>query len=151
MWQERYAAKIETADQAVRRIGRGDRVFIGSACGEPQALVRALVAAAGGLADTELIHVCTLGVAPYSERKYASNFRPNAFFIGQNVREAVEQVRADYTPISLSQVPSLFRTRQLPLDVALISVSPPDEHGFASLGVSVDITRSAVESAGVVI
>jgi acyl-CoA hydrolase/GNAT superfamily N-acetyltransferase len=150
-WQHRYASKIEPAQRAVRRIGRGARVFIGSGCGEPQALVRAMVEASGSMADTELIHICTLGVAPYSDPKYASNFRPNAFFIGNSLRDAVSHARADYTPAFLSQVPSLFRSSQLPLDVALITISPPDEHGFASLGVSVDITRAAVDTAQVVI
>lgn len=150
-WQHRYASKLEPAARAVRRIGRGARVFIGSGCGEPQALVRAMVEAAGSMADTELIHICTLGVAPYSDPKYASNFRPNAFFIGNSLRDAVSHARADYTPAFLSQVPSLFRNSQLPLDVALITISPPDEHGFASLGVSVDITRAAVDTAQIVI
>src|SRR5512141_1858734 len=102
-WQERYASKIEPIQASVRRIQRGDRVFIGSACGEPQALVRAMVETAGSLADTELIHVLTLGVAPYADPKYAPNFRANAFFIGKSVRAAVNEARADYTPIFLSQ------------------------------------------------
>jgi len=105
----------------------------------------------GGLADTELIQVLTLGVAPYTDPKYSANFRANAFFIGNSVRDSVNQAQADYTPIFLSQVPGLFRSRRVPIEVALITVSPPDEHGFCSLGVSVDITKSAVESAKVVI
>ena len=136
---------------AMRRIRPGARVFIGSACGEPQALVRGLVEHGQGLLDTELMQVLTLGVAPYSDPRYSASFRANAFFIGNSVRSAVNESRADYTPMFLSQVPGLLRTRRLPIDVALIMVSPPDAHGFCSLGVSVDITKAAAESAAVVI
>ncbi len=139
------------AKEAVRRIGRGSRVFIGSACGEPQHLVRAMVEAGAGLTDTEVVHVLTLGVAPYTDPRYAPNFRANAFFIGNSVRGAVNECRADYTPIFLSQVPAMFKSRRLDIDAALIMVSPPDEHGNCSLGVSVDITKSAAESAKLVI
>ena len=101
--------------------------------------------------DTEVVHVLTLGVAPYAQPKYAHNFRPNAFFIGNSVRSAVNEARADYTPIFLSQVPTLFKSRRIGIDVALVTVSPPDENGNCSLGVSVDITKAAVESAKLVI
>ncbi len=150
-WREKCADKIVSAAEAIQRIRPGDRVFVGSACGEPQELVRAMAQFGDHLADTEVIHVLTLGVAPYAERRYAQNFRPNAFFIGNAVRDAVNEARADYTPIFLSQVPKLFRTRRLPIDVALVMVSPPDDYGNCSLGVSVDITKAAVESAKLVI
>lgn len=150
-WQERYADKLTAAEAAVRKVRPGDRVFIGSACGEPQALVRALCTAGAGLSDTELIHVLTLGVAPYTDPRYAASFRANAFFIGNSVRDAVNDARADYTPLFLSQVPALFRSRRVEIDVALIMVSPPDEHGFCSLGVSVDITKAAAETARIVV
>lgn len=150
-WQERCANKLVTAERAVRNIHPGDRVFVGSACGEPQALVRALVETSGRLSDTELVQVLTLGVAPYADAKYATSFRANAFFIGQSLRGAVNEARADYTPIFLSQVPGLFKSRRVPIDVALIMVSPPDDNGFCSLGVSVDITKSATEAAKLVI
>jgi acyl-CoA hydrolase/GNAT superfamily N-acetyltransferase len=146
-WQERYTDKLVTAADAIGRIKPGDRVFLGSACGEPQVLVRALVESSGGLTDTELVQVLTLGVAPYTDPKYATSFRANAFFIGNSVREAVNEARADYTPIFLSKVPELFKSRRVPIDVALIMVSPPDEYGFCSLGVAVDITKAAAESA----
>jgi len=139
------------AAQAVGTIKAGNRVFLGSACGEPQALVRAMCESSGGLADTELVQVLTLGVAPYTDPKYAANFRANAFFIGSSLRDAVNEARADYTPVFLSQVPALFKSRRVGIDVACVSVSPPDEHGYCSLGVSVDITKSAVESARIVI
>jgi len=150
-WRTRYADKLVPAARAVSRIRAGSRVFIGSACGEPQALVRAMCEAGGGLTDTELVHVLTLGVAPYTDPKYAAHFRANAFFIGSSLREPVNEARADYTPVFLSQVPGLFKSRSVPIDAALVMVSPPDEHGFCSLGVSVDITKSAVESAKLVI
>ena len=146
-----YGSKIVPAAEAVHKIRPGDRVFIGSACGEPQELVRAMAEYGDHLSDTEVIHVLTLGVAPYAQAKFAQNFRPNAFFIGSSVRDAVNEARADYTPIFLSQVPSLFRSRRLPIDVALVCVSPPDDYGNCSLGVSVDITKAAVESAKLVI
>ena len=150
-WRERYKDKLVPADKALKKIKPGNRVFLGSACGEPQALVRAMCEGGGNVTDTELVQVLTLGVAAYTDPKYAASFRANAFFIGNSVREAVNEARADYTPIFLSQVPALFKSRRVGIDVALITVSPPDEHGFCSLGVSVDITKSAVESAKVVI
>ena len=150
-WRETCGDKLVSAAEAVRKIRAGDRVFIGSACGEPQELVRAMAAYGDHLADTEVIHVLTLGVAPYAEPKYAANFRPNAFFIGSSVRDAVNTGRADYTPIFLSQVPGLFRSHRVGIDVALVCVSPPDDYGNCSLGVSVDITKAAVESAKLVI
>jgi acyl-CoA hydrolase/GNAT superfamily N-acetyltransferase len=151
MWRDLYGDKIVTANEAIKKIRPGDRVFIGSACGEPQELVRTLATAGDHLADTEVVHVLTLGVAPYAQPKYAHNFRPNAFFIGNAVRDAVNQARADYTPIFLSQVPTLFKSKRIAIDVALVMVSPPDDYGNCSLGVSVDITKSAVESAKVVV
>ena len=150
-WQETYKNRLVSAGEAVREINPGARVFIGSACGEPQGLVRAMVDYGHGLADTELLHVLTLGVAPYTDPKYAENFRANAFFIGNSVRDAVNQARADYTPMFLSYVPELFRSRRIPVDVALIMVSPPDETGMCSLGVSVDITKAGTQAAKMVI
>jgi acyl-CoA hydrolase len=101
--------------------------------------------------DTEILHVWTLGVAPYNDEKLKHNFRQNSFFISHNTRRAVNEGLADYTPIFLSEVSQLFRSRQVPVDVALVQVSPPDEHGYMSLGISLDITRAAVESADLVI
>ncbi len=150
-WQERYADKVVTATTAIRKIQAGNRVFIGSACGEPQELVRTLVNLGDNLSDTEVVQVLTLGVAPYADPKYATNFRANAFFIGNSLRKAVNDARADYTPIFLSRVPALLKSHRIPIDVALIMVSPPDEHGFCSLGVSVDITKAAADSAKLLI
>ncbi|HEX7177165.1 MAG TPA: GNAT family N-acetyltransferase [Pyrinomonadaceae bacterium] len=150
-WQAQYREKLKDAARAVRAVRRGQKVFIGSGAAEPQALVRALSDRAEELADTEIYHIMTLGIAPYAESKFARHFRHNAFFIGTNVRAAIEEGRADYTPVFLSEVPKLFRTRRIPLDVALISVSPPDEHGYCSYGVSVDVVKAAAESATLVI
>ena len=150
-WRSKYASKIVPAEKAIKRIRPGNRVFIGSACGEPQELTRALSSAHASLSDTEVLHVLTLGVAPYADPKLAPSFRANAFFIGNSLRDAVADARADYTPVFLSQVPALFRSGRIPIDVALVSVSPPDAHGWCSLGVSVDITKPGVESAKLII
>lgn len=150
-WRETWKKKLLPAKAAIAHIKPGNRVFVGSACGEPQELVRALTDSGSGAEDTEVLNVLTMGVAPYTDPRYSSRFRANAFFIGNSVRDAVGQVRADYTPIFFSQIPSMFRTGRLPIDVALIMVSPPDEHGFCSLGVSVDMTRAATESAQMVV
>ncbi|MFW6170989.1 MAG: acetyl-CoA hydrolase/transferase family protein, partial [Planctomycetota bacterium] len=146
-WRETWHQKVVTAKDAMKHVKPGDRVFVGSACGEPQELVRALVSTAGSVEDAEVLNVLTMGVAPYTDPRYSDRFRANAFFIGNSVREAVGQVRADYTPIFFSQIPEMFRSGRLPIDVALIMVSEPDEYGFCSLGVSVDMTRAAALSA----
>jgi acyl-CoA hydrolase/GNAT superfamily N-acetyltransferase len=148
-WRERYHDKIKTADEALHVLKPGDRLFIGSACGTPQKLVQAL--ADCPTEDVEITHLLTLGVAPYAQEKLASRYRANAFFISANVRPAVWEGRADYTPIFLSEIPELLRSGRLPIDVALIHVTPPDEHGFCSFGVSVDITKPAAEAARYVI
>jgi acyl-CoA hydrolase/RimJ/RimL family protein N-acetyltransferase len=150
-WRQTWQKKLVSAQAAVGHIKPGNRVFIGSACGEPQELVRTLVSSGEGAEDTELLNVLTMGVAPYTDPKYSQRFRANAFFIGNSVRDAVSQVRADYTPVFFSQIPELFKSGRVPIDVALVMVSPPDEHGFCSLGVSVDVTRTAALSARVMI
>jgi hypothetical protein len=122
------------------------RVFVGSGCATPQRLVAALAARASGVYDVEIIHLLTFGAAPYAHLDVLANFRHNAFFIGPNVRDAVYEGVAGYTPVHLSEIPALFRSRRIHLDFALIQVSPPDAHGFCSLGVSVDVVKAAVES-----
>ncbi|MEO0114179.1 MAG: GNAT family N-acetyltransferase [candidate division WOR-3 bacterium] len=141
--------RLVKPEEAIRAIKSGHRVFIGSACATPQSLVKAL--AQTSAEDIEIAHILTLGVAPYAQEELASKFRANAFFISGNVRKAVWEGRADYTPIFLSEIPRLFRTGRLPIDVALIQVSMPDEHGYCSFGISVDITKPACESAKIVI
>ena len=146
-WQEKYQSKVSTPEDAVSNVRSGQRVFIGSGAAEPQLLVKALADRGPELSDTQITHILTLGVAPYADPKLKDGFRHNALFIGPNVREAVAEGRADFTPVFLSEVPRLFRRGKMPIDVALIQVSPPDEHGYCSYGVSVDVTKSAAESA----
>lgn len=150
-WTERYREKIVSAEKALKRVKSGDRIFIGTGCAEPQLLVKYLAETGQRLADTEIIHILSLGVAPYAEPKFKEHFRANSFFIGTSLRQAVGQGRADYTPIFLSDIPRLLRSGRFPVDVALIQVSPPDEHGYSSLGVSVDIVKTATEVADMVI
>lgn len=150
-WQENYARKQLDARAAVRLIGRGKHIFVGSGAAEPITLVEALVAESTHFADNHIVHLLTLGPAPYVEPGYETSFRHNAYFIGPNVREAVRDGRADYTPVFLSQIPDLMRCRRTPVDVALVTVSPPDAYGFVNLGVSVDVVLAAIESAELVI
>ena len=140
-----------TAEQAIDSIRSNNRVFIHSVAAAPQALIDAMVARASSLSDVEIIHLHTEGTAGYASHELSNSFKINALFVGANVREAVQSGRADFTPVFLSEIPALFRKKILPLDVALISVSPPDKNGFCSLGTSVDVTRAAVETARIVI
>lgn len=150
-WQERYADMIATAQEAVAVVQPGQRVFVGTGCAQPLELVNALVARSNELVDTEIVHLLTLGAAPYAEKNLATHFSVNSFFIAANVRDIIQRGMGDYTPIFLSDIPRLFDSGRLPLDVALIQVTPPDETGMCSLGVSVDIVKSAAENARVVI
>ncbi len=150
-WKTRYASKVLTREQALARIPRGAKIFVGSACAEPQFLVEGLAQKASALADSEILHILTLGIAPYTEERFAGVFRHNAFFVWDNTRQAVCEGRADYTPVFLSELPGLFRNRRIRIDVALIQVTPPDRHGFVSLGVSVDVTKAAVDAARLVV
>ncbi len=150
-WQERVKDKIATAGEAIRRIQRGRRILIGSGAAEPNCLVEALVTHGDHLQDNEIVHLLTLGEAPYVEPGWERRFRHTAFFIGENVRAAVADGRADFMPVFLSEIPTLIRTRRVRIDVALVMVSPPDRHGYVSLGVGVDIIRSAIEAADLVL
>lgn len=150
-WQTVFEDLIVTAEQAVTHVQPGHRVFIGTGCAQPQTLVDALVARHAELADTEIVHLLTLGDAPYAEKDLAAHFTVNSFFIAQNVRHIIQEGLGGYTPIFLSDIPRLFSSGQLPLDVALIQVSPPDKDGMCSLGISVDIVKSAAENARLVI
>jgi acyl-CoA hydrolase len=140
-----------SAEKAVEAIKSGDRVYMHGMGAFPQLLVNAMVARASELRDVEIVHLHTEGDASYTKVEYKDSFRLNNFFIGANVRQAVDQGRADYIPIFLSEIPALFRKGKLPLDVALVSVTPPDAHGYCSLGVSVDIAVAAVQTAKTVI
>ncbi len=151
----KYPEKFASEEKIFSHIHRGDRIFIGTACGEPQYLVQALINYVSShpkdIFDAEVFHVWTLGVAPYTDEKFKDNFRHNSFFVGRNTRGPVNKGLADYTPVSLSEVPRLFRRRLVPVDVALVQTSTPDSHGYMSLGISVDITKAATECAGMVI
>jgi 4-hydroxybutyrate CoA-transferase len=136
-----------SAAEAVSFIQSNERVFVHGASALPRRLVEALTARAPELKGVELVHLHTDGPSPYAEAIYQPSFRVNALFVGANIRAAVQEGRADYTPVFLSEIPSLFRQNILPLDAALLHVSPPDTHGFCSLGVSVDIARAAVQCA----
>jgi acyl-CoA hydrolase/GNAT superfamily N-acetyltransferase len=150
-----YPQKFVSEEEIFSHIHRGDRIFISTACGEPQYLVRALVhfveSHPKAFFDAEVLHVWTLGVAPYTDEKFKYNFRHNSFFVGSNSREAVNRGMADYTPIFLSHVPNLLYRGLVPINVALIQTSPADAHGYMSLGISVDIVKAAVERASLVI
>ncbi|MCX7822800.1 MAG: GNAT family N-acetyltransferase [Syntrophobacterales bacterium] len=150
-WPSLYQAKLKTPEKALKAIKRGSRVFIGSACGEPQYLVDKLVESMPLLADVEILHILSLGKSRYTDVCFQEKCRLKSFFVAASTREAVTEGRADYTPINLVDVPTLFKEKFLPIDVALIQVSPPDEHGFCSYGVSVDIVKAATENAKYVI
>jgi len=150
-WQETCKSQLLTAAEAVRRIRPGQRIFIGTGTAEPLELVSVLSKRASELPDTEIVHLLTFGDAPYAHRELAQYFRVNSFFIAENVRGIIQEGLGDYTPVFLSDIPRLFDSGQLPLDVALIQVTPPDQFGMCSFGVSVDIVRSATENASLVI
>ena len=150
-WREQYRAKLRSADEAVGIIESGQRVYVHPGCAMPEVLVDAMCARANELTNVEVIHLLTVGNPKYSLPEMEGHFRHNALFIGKNVRAAVNDGRADFTPIFLSEIPQLFFRGILPIDVALIHVSPPDEHGYCSFGVGVECTKPATEVAKVVI
>ena len=142
---------IVSPEQAVSVIQSGNRVFVHSVAQTPHRLIAALMDRADQLTDVELCHIHTEGPLPYLDPKYRGIFKPNAFFIGSNMRKQLNQGIGDYVPVFLSEVPLLFSRRILPVDVALIQVSPPDQHGYCSLGPSVDVSLSAIHAAKYVI
>lgn len=150
-WQSEYQEMISTPEESVSQIRPGQRIFVGTGCGQPQTLVKALVGRRQALADVEIIDFLSLGETPYAGKGLSDHFRVNSFFITEGVRGAIKDGMGDYTPIFLSDIPALFSSGQLPLDVALIHVSPPDERGMCSMGVAVDIVKSAAENASMVI
>ncbi len=150
-WRVRYKDKITTLSAALRLIRRGEHLYISSGSAVPLGLVEGLVSDNLQLGDNEITHLMTLGEAPYCRPEYASRFRHNALFIGPNVREAVTAGRADYTPIFLSEIPAMIRARKLPLDVALMTVTPPNEDGWCSFGTHVDIAPAALDAVRLVV
>jgi acyl-CoA hydrolase/GNAT superfamily N-acetyltransferase len=149
--KEIYPEKFVPQDCVFGKIHPGARIFIGTGCGEPQYLVKALTdfveAHPTVFFDAEIMHVWTLGVAPYTDEKFRYNFRHNSFFIGGSTRDAVNKGTADYTPVFISRIPELFRTKIVPIDIALVQTTLPDSRGHMSLGISVDIVKAAVENA----
>jgi acetyl-CoA hydrolase len=150
-WSETYRSRVTTAERAARVIRSGDHVWIHAGCNNPEELVRAMVARADELEGVEVSHLLTFGCADYAEPRHARSFRHRSLFTGSNVREAVNDGRADFVPIHLSQVPRLVESGLLPVDVAFVHLSPPDEHGFCSFGVGVECTKAAAERARTVI
>ena len=150
-WIDSYNSKLCTADEAVKIIKSGMRVYVHPGCATPEVLLHAMCQNSEHLSNVEVIHILTLGITPYSDPKMEGRFRHNALFIGANVRKAVNEGRADYTPIFLYEVPNLFYKKILPIDVSLINVSPPDKYGFCSYGVGIETTKAATETAKIVI
>jgi acyl-CoA hydrolase len=146
-----YRSRVTTPDRAVECVRSGQRVYIHQGCAEPEALVLALTRRAPELCDVEIVHLATFGCAPYIQPEYEGIFRHNAFFIGSNVRKAVQEGRADYIPIFLGEIEALFRSGAMPLDVALLQCTPPDNYGYMSLGPSVDCSLTAAQCAKTVI
>jgi acyl-CoA hydrolase/RimJ/RimL family protein N-acetyltransferase len=150
-WQDTYKDKEIKVEQLTQIIKPGQRIYIGSACSEPQSLTTELIKRQNNIADCEIIHFLTLGKNKFFSDFEPSLFRHNALFIGETMRDAVEKGYADYTPIMLSDIPGLFLSHRKHIDVALIQVSPPDKYGWVSLGINVDINKPLLSVADVVI
>ncbi len=150
-WELDYKLKLKMPDDALRCVQSGMRVYIQPGCAEPETLVEALMRRAPFVEDVEIVHMMTMGAAPYVAPEMAEHFRHNAMFIGPNVREAINEGRADYTPIYLSEIEGLFESGAMPIDVALLELSPPDTHGFCSFGVGVDTSLTAAKCARYVV
>ena len=146
-----YQSRVTTAEEAVKVIKSGDRVFLTGNVSVPQKLLAALVKHAPNVQDVEICQALTVGSADYVAPEMEGHLRVNSMFISANIRKAVQEGRADFTPVLLSEFPLLFKRGVLPIDVAIIHVSTPDEHGFCSLGVEVGLTKSAAESAKIII
>jgi acetyl-CoA hydrolase len=150
-WETAFRRKITDVDSALAAVRSGNRIYLAGGAGVPCRLIEGLTNRAAELRDVEIVHILTFAGAPYAAPEYQGSFRVNALFIGANVRSAVQQGTADFTPVFLSEIPGLFRDGALPIDVALVSLSPPDEHGFCSFGVDVGTTKPAAESARIIV
>lgn len=150
-WTNIYESRIVTPEAAARVIKSGQRLFLTGNCSVPQKILGALVEYAPELTDVEICQALTVGMTEYVAPEMEGHLRVNTMFISANIRRAVNEGRADFTPVLLSEFPLLFKRGYLPIDAALIHVSPPDEHGFCSLGVEVGLTKSAAESAKIII
>jgi 4-hydroxybutyrate CoA-transferase len=150
-WNSIYKSRVTSAEEAVKAIKSGNRVFMTGNVSVPQKLLTALVQYAPNLKGVELCQALSISPVEYVQPELEGHLRVNTLFISPNVRKAVWEGRADFTPVLLSEFPLLFKNKILPVDVALIHVSPPDEHGFCSLGVEVGLTKSPAESAKIII
>src|SRR5512143_3316507 len=146
-WLESYRRKVKPAQDAVACVRSGEHVWLHGGCNNPEELVKALVVRAPELRDVEVTHILTFGAADHVDPRYEGSFRHRALFTGPNVRQAVNEGRADWVPVFLSEIPGLVRSGVIPVDVAFIHISPPDEHGFCSYGVGVECTKAAAETA----
>lgn len=150
-WLKNYASKLVSADEAVKVLKSGDNLVIQPGCAVPMELVRAMVRRKDELENVNIFHILTVGKVPYLEPGMEGHFKHTAFFIGGNSRQAVNEGRAEFVPIFLSEVPLLFKNGVIKPDVALINVSPPDEHGFCSYGVDVGTIKTAAEKSKIII
>jgi len=150
-WNSIYQSRVTTAEKAVQEVKSGNRIFLTGNVSVPQTLLAALVAYAPLLKDVQICQALSVGPADYVKPEMEGHLRVNAMFISANIRKAVQEGRADFTPVLLSEFPLLFKDKLLPVDVAFVHVSPPDEHGFCSLGVEVGLTKSPAESAKIII
>ena len=151
-WMEAYESRVTTAEQAIAEaVDSGDRIFLTGNCSVPQRLMEALVDRAPELEDVEICHALTLGSGDYVAPEMEGHIRANSLFIGPNVRAAVQEGRADFTPVLLSEFTLLFKDQVLPVDVAFVHLSPPDEHGFCSYGIETGLTKSPAEASDIII
>jgi 4-hydroxybutyrate CoA-transferase len=150
-WKEEYKRKTATAETAVKAIKSGNRVVIGHAYGQPQHLVKAMVANKDAYEDVEIVHMVSLSPAPYCSQEMQKHFIHNSFFVGVNSRQAVNEGRAKYTPCFFHELPRLFTNGVLPVDVTMCQLSPPDDEGYCSFGISVDYTKPAAEASKIII
>lgn len=150
-WQSLYQSRVCSADEAIQAVKSGDRIFLTGNVSVPKLLSKALVDRAPALSDVEICQALTVGPTDFVREDMEGHLRVNSMFISANIRKAVQAGKADFTPVLLSEFPLLFKNGVLPIDVALIHVSPPDEHGFCSLGVEVGLTKSPAETAKIVI
>ena len=150
-WKEQYRQKVVSAAEAVQAVKSGDRIFLTGNCSVPTEILSALVDRAEELEDVEINQALTIGSADYVSPEMAGHLRVNTMFISHNTREAVQNGRADFTPVLLSEFPLLFKDNILPVNVAFVHLSPPDEHGFCSFGVEVGLSKSPAESAEIII
>jgi len=150
-WVDDYKKKLVTAEEAISVVKSGDRVYISGNAATPYVLMKALAQRKDELQDVELVHVLLMGEDPLSKPEMEGHFRHNSLFVGPADRKAINEGRADYVPIFLHQIPDLFYSGQMPVDVAMLHLSPPDEHGFMSFGVEILASKAAAEKAKIII